>query len=340
MPCRNRIYGRSFFARHYDNSVIARRLFDSAGPRQRHAVVSPLVEDVSNWSTEARMQRYLPEALPLATKAVEAALTSASIDAADVGMFAVASCTGYATPGLDALVASQTRMSDAVQRLFIGHMGCYAALPALSSVADFVVARNRPAVVLCTELSSLHMQPRTNDVEQMVAHALFSDAASAVVVEPSTTSRNDGLCVVDVEVRTDVAGADLMTWNITDLGFRMGLSNTVPDALQKHVRPVVDELLARRHLSVDDVAGWAVHPGGPRILDIVGETLKLQPDRLQESRTVLAEHGNCSSATVLVVLDQVRQTRELQSGQHVVSLAFGSGLTLYAMLLRAQEKAS
>ncbi|MBB0244220.1 type III polyketide synthase, partial [Streptomyces alkaliphilus] len=38
----------------------------------------------------------------------------------------------------------------------------------------------------------------------------------------------------------------------------------VPDVLAKHVRPVVEELLARNGLALHDPVGWAVHPGGPR----------------------------------------------------------------------------
>jgi alkylresorcinol/alkylpyrone synthase len=46
------------------------------------------------------------------------------------------------------------------------------------------------------------------------------------------------------------------------------------------------------------------------------------------SRRVLAEHGNCSSATVLLVLDELRDV-----DGPVVAMAFGPGLTLYATLL-------
>ena len=45
------------------------------------------------------------------------------------------------------------------QRLFVGHMGCYAALPGLGAASDFVAARGRPALLLCAELTSLHVQP-------------------------------------------------------------------------------------------------------------------------------------------------------------------------------------
>jgi predicted naringenin-chalcone synthase len=204
-------------------------------------------------------------------------------------------------------------------------MGCYAAIPGLAAVSDFVAARARPAVLLCCELTSLHVQPAQADLEQVVAHALFSDAAAAVVLEPGAAH---GRRVAAVVARTDSSTADHMTWDVTDLGFRRGLSSRVPDVLAKHVGDVVDELLATAGLRVEDVAGWAVHPGGPRILDVVRNELGLGEDQMAASRRVLAEHGNCSSATVLLVLDELGDV-----DGPVVAMAFGPGLTLYAALL-------
>ncbi|MCW2609321.1 MAG: chalcone and stilbene synthase domain protein [Cryptosporangiaceae bacterium] len=317
-----------FFATHFGGSRVARRVFASAGVRQRHTVADPRVEDLSRWSTGARMERYAVEAMPLGKDAVARALDDAGLAPRDVGLFTVVSCTGYATPGVDIRLARDLGMSDSVQRLFVGHMGCYAALPALGAAADFVAARGRPAVVLCLELTSLHVQPPTDDLGQVVAHALFSDAAAAVVLEPAGT----GLVVVDVAARTDVGTADHMTWDVTDLGFRMGLSPRVPDVLAVHVAPMVADLLARNGVAPGEVAGWAVHPGGPRILEVVADRLALPAGALDASRAVLAEHGNCSSATVLMVLSALPRPAP---GRYVVALAFGPGLTLYAALLRS-----
>ncbi|MCW2505079.1 MAG: chalcone and stilbene synthase domain protein [Actinomycetia bacterium] len=329
-----------YFEAHFGGSRLAKRIFESSGVRARHGAANPLAEDVSSWGTEKRMQRYVTEALPLGKDAVAAALDDAGLAPADVGLFAVASCTGYTTPGLDIRLASDLGMSSAVQRLFVGHMGCYAAIPALGAVADFVVARRRPAVLLCLELTSLHVQPPSTDPQQLVAHALFSDAAAAVVLMPSAGSLGPGLAgleLVDVAARTDPATADHMTWDVTDLGFRMGLSPRVPDVLAEHVGPMIAELLGQHGLDVPDVHGWAVHPGGPRILDVVAAQLGLPPDALDASRSVLAEHGNCSSATVLMVADELTRARPVPPGGYVVALAFGPGLTLYAALLRARS---
>jgi alkylresorcinol/alkylpyrone synthase len=314
-----------FFAGHYAGVRAARRIFAASGVRRRHAVANPVDEDVSSWGTGARMQRYVQEALPLGKQAVAGALDAAGLPPGDVGLFAVATCTGYATPGLDIRLASDLGMPPGLQRLLVGHMGCYAAIPALAAVGDFVTARSRPAVLLCCELTSLHVQPAQADLEQVVAHALFSDAAAAVVLEPGAAR---GRRLAAVVARTDPSTADHMTWDVTDLGFRMGLSPRVPDVLSRHVGDVVDELLTGAGLRTEDVAGWAVHPGGPRILDVVRDELGLAESQLAASRSVLAEHGNCSSVTVLLVLEELADV-----DGPVVAMAFGPGLTLYAALL-------
>jgi predicted naringenin-chalcone synthase len=329
-----------YFARHYGGRRGAARVFAGAGVRHRHGAANPLVEDISGWSTGARMSRWVAEAQPLGKDAVAAALAEAGLRAADVGLFAVVTCTGYATPGLDIRLAADLGMSTEVQRLAVGHMGCYAALPALGSVADFVVARGRPAVLLCVELTSLHVQPPSGEMQQLVAHALFGDAAAAVVVEPARGrppstgfAPRAGMHLVDLVALTDVATADHMTWDVTDLGFRMGLSPRVPDVLARHVGPAVSRLLGRHGLGTADVNGWAVHPGGPKILDTVQRELRLPEQALAASRAVLAERGNCSSATVLLVLEELRAAGTLAPGGLAVALAFGPGLTLYAALL-------
>jgi alpha-pyrone synthase len=322
-----------FFAGHYAGGKrgLAQRIFANAGVRTRQAAVNPLLEDVSEWSTERRMRRYQVEAVPLGKEAVGRALTDAGVAADELGLFAVCSCTGYATPGLDILLARDMGMSPNVQRLFVGHMGCYAALPGLGTVADFVVARGRPALLLCAELTSLHLQPAGTraDIQQIVSHALFSDAAAAVVFRPD----GPGYAVKEVAAVTDTTTADHMTWEVTDLGFRMGLSPRVPSVLEVHVRKLVDELLDRNGLGVGDVDGWAVHPGGPKILDVVQEQLGLDDAAMAPSRGVLSAYGNCSSPTVLLALEALRD--RAVPPDRILMLAFGPGLTLYGTLLEA-----
>ncbi len=329
-PVRQEDLWQGFFEQHYAGVArgLAKRVFQNSGVVTRHGVINPLVEDPSRWSTSVRMQRYLAEALPLGKDAVSTALGRAGVSASDIGMLVVCSCTGYVTPGLDILLARDLGLPPSARRVFVGHMGCYAAVPGLGVAADYVALNHRPAVLLCAELASLHVQPATADPQQVVAHALFSDAAAAVVLTPD----GDGPRMVEVASLTDTATAEYMTWQVTDLGFRMGLSPQVPEVLKQHVTPLVTDLLGRHGLAVADVAGWAIHPGGPRIIEVVGEQLGLTGEELSPSRQCLAEHGNCSSPTVLLIMEQI--LAEPSRPGPVVFMAFGPGLTLYAGLLR------
>ena len=319
-----------FFADHFQGNPLAERLWHRAGVTTRHGAVIPWKEDVRGWGTAARIERFVEEAVPLGREALAACLEEARLAPHDVDALTVATCTGYATPGLDILLARELGLREETQRLHVGHMGCYAALPALATLADAATARNMTGLLLCLELSSLHVQEESHEVDQIIAHSLFADAAAAVAVVPGGA----GLKVLDVAAHTDVASAGLMTWDVTDRGFRMGLAQEIPRVLERHAGPLGETLLARHGLWPEDVAGWAIHPGGPRILEAMAGPLGIADDELEVSRSVLRDFGNCSSPTVLLVLQRLLEERPLRTDDPVVCVAFGPGLTLYAALLR------
>jgi alkylresorcinol/alkylpyrone synthase len=323
-----------FFADHYRGNRLAERLWQRSGVATRHGVAIPWKEDVRGWGTAARLERFVEEAVPLGREALEACLEEARLAPHEVDALTVATCTGYATPGLDVLLARELGLTEGTQRLHVGHMGCYAALPALATLADATAARNMTGLLLCLELSSLHVQEESHDADQIIAHSLFADAAAAVAVRPGGA----GLEFVDVAAHTDVANADLMTWDVTDRGFRMGLAPEIPRVLEQQAGPLVASLLGRHGLSPADVAGWAIHPGGPKILEAMAAPLGITDGELEVSRSVLRDFGNCSSPTVLLVLQRLLAQRTFRPGDPVVCLAFGPGLTLYAALLRASPR--
>ncbi|HYH28516.1 MAG TPA: 3-oxoacyl-[acyl-carrier-protein] synthase III C-terminal domain-containing protein, partial [Actinomycetota bacterium] len=215
------------------------------------------------------------------------------------------------------------------QRTHVGHMGCFAAVPALSLASDAAAARGLTTLVVCAELPTIHIQPPTQEIDQVLAHALFADAVSAAIVKPG----GNGLRILGVASRTVPAAADLMAWDVTDNGFRMRLSPDVPRAVEPHIGPLVTELLGPRGLTPEDVATWGIHPGGPRILEVAAARLGVGAERMEASHAVLREAGNCSSATLLLILERILGAPP-PAGSHIVGMAFGPGLTLTAALMR------
>ncbi|MGE0879567.1 MAG: type III polyketide synthase [Acidimicrobiia bacterium] len=309
--------------------VPARRLYHHAGVETRHTVVDLIDDDPSEWTTEQRMARYETEALGLVKQATQ------HIDGRDVDSLVVVSCTGYSTPGIDIMLARNLGLHESAPRTLVGHMGCHAALPAIAMASDAAVARGVRTLVVCVELSSLHAQADLRDPQQVLTHALFSDAATALCVVPHPNEdTTPTLEILGFASRSATEFADHMRWTITDSGFRMTLSAKVPRLVAQLVPDVVDDLLRSNGVRHDEVRGWAVHPGGPQILDRCAQVLGLGPTTLDASRATLAEHGNCSSATIVMVIERMLATDCIEPDGHLVALAFGPGLTVHGMLLR------
>jgi predicted naringenin-chalcone synthase len=298
-------------------------LEDSGDERYRQSFFPPAVGDAAGPSTARRMRRYAEEAPPLAARAAAAAIAGADIAAEAITHLVTCSCTGFSSPGFDLAIVESLGLSPAVARTHVGFMGCHGAFNAMRVAAAFAASDpDATVLVACVELCSLHFQYGTR-ADDVVANSIFADGAGAFVGR--AVCRDDGAWRLSAQTSCVLPGsAELMGWTIGDSGFEMTLSSRVPDRIAATLPRLLDELLARRRLSIADVASWAVHPGGPRVLAGVRESLGLGPEPLECSERVLAEHGNMSSATILFILE--RLIRE-GAARPCVAMAFGPGLT-------------
>jgi alkylresorcinol/alkylpyrone synthase len=333
-------------------------VFLASGVERRAAVIDVHRYYASQPTTAERMRTFTPAALRLGAEAARRALERGGPDAAaEVGDLVVVSCTGYAGPGLDVHLAADLGLGEGTRRLALGHMGCYAALPALRAASALVAASGQRALIVSVELCSLHLQPAASR-QDAVSQALFGDGAAAALIAPggaAAASRAGaagrpgasgdpgapappspgGLEIVAARAATLPGSQDRMGWLIGDDGFHMSLSPRVPALVDRGLGALVEQLLEPHGLAPGDVAHWAVHPGGPEILERVQRRLRLSDEQLAPSREVLADGGNRSSATVLFILESMLGSGELRPGQWLVTLGFGTGLTLEALLLRA-----
>ncbi len=292
-------------------------------------------------TTAERMARYTCAAGPLAITAAERALARSDVTAAQITHLVTCSCTGFATPGVDLELCRVLGLPAGVARTHIGFMGCHGAFNALRA-ADAFAATTPAAVVLvvCVELCSLHFQYGAA-ADSIVANSIFADGAGAVVGRSAAATNCRGWRLVDQASTILPDTADQMGWTIGDHGFEMTLSAEVPGSIAGPLPGLIDELLARHGLHRADVNHWAVHPGGPRVLAAVETALGLTPERLAVSRSVLAEHGNMSSGTILFVLEQLFGGGEEPNGrprapaETCVAMAFGPGLTAELAVFRA-----
>jgi alpha-pyrone synthase len=316
-----------------------RRMARLSGIEHRYSFVQPVESADGVWkdaeqiyvpgdfpATARRMQCFERFAPQLAHRALDS-LALTEEERRSVTHVIVTSCTGLYAPGLDFEVVNHLGLNPSVERTMIGFMGCYAGINALKSAHHII--RSVPeakVLVLNLELCSLHFQ-ETEDLEQVLSFLLFADGCAASLVSADAV----GLGIDSFLAISIPQTSHLITWRIGELGFDMQLSGQVPGEIGRSLKEVGREVTRGRDpLSIDL---WAVHPGGRTILDAVEKSLELPADALFFSRSVLAQYGNMSSATVMFVLQQIIE--RARAGQQGCAMSFGPGLTAETMVFHA-----
>ncbi|WP_182111278.1 MULTISPECIES: type III polyketide synthase [unclassified Actinotalea] len=309
--------------------------------RSRHFVL-PLEEYAGLTSFGTANDHFIRIGTDLAVEASAAALASAGLRAQDVDVVVFTSVTGIGAPSLDALFAPRLGLRPDVRRVPSFGWGCAGGAAGLGTVHELLLGRPQGvALLVCVELCSLTMQHGDDSMANLVASGLFGDGAAAVVVvgdehPAARTAPASAPELVGSRSRIVSGTQGQLGWSIGGSGFRIVLAAGLPDLLAATLPDDVGALLEGHDLKVRDVAAWVVHPGGPRILDVVRDALDLDEAALAVSRRCLAENGNLSSASVLHVLAGTMEAPPPPGGVGVL-MAFGPGVGAEHVLLRWPE---
>lgn len=340
---RDNVVSASRLRRLFRHAHVSRRYFviadDDAAESAANGALSfypqPSAADDRGPTTAQRMVRYEAEAIGLAVSAADKALAKSGVAPGAITHLVTVSCTGFAAPGIDIGLVGRLGLSPSVVRTHIGFMGCHGLLNGLRVAATAASADPDARILLCcVELCSLHFQ-YSSEMSAMIANALFSDGAAALIGVPADPQAEGGerscwhLAATGSHIVPDTTEA--MTWRIGDHGFAMTLSPEVPQIVAVHLGPWLRRWLTEHNSSLDEIDLWAVHPGGPKVLDAVQKALDLPAEALAASRAVLEQYGNMSSATVAFILQRLAQD---SAPRPCMMLAFGPGLTIEAALLR------
>jgi alkylresorcinol/alkylpyrone synthase len=125
-----------------------------------------------------------------------------------------------------------------------------------------------------------------------------------------------------------------IAFDVTDRGPRLMLAMGVPESIRTALGRSVDMFLARVGVHRSDIGFYAVHPGGPRILDAARDALGLDVEQLEHSWAIWQNVGNLSAATVLFILNRIDTVARPPKGSLGLLLAVGPGLTCEQSLLR------
>lgn len=283
-----------------------------------------------------RMNLFFENAVPLAVDTARRALAGLPYGTEEIGLLVLVTSTGFVAPGVDVAVVKQLGLSRSVSRVVINFMGCAAAMNAVRTAATYVRAHpSMKALVVCIELCSVNAV-FADDVNDAVIHSLFGDGCGAMVIGAGQVQCP--LPAGSVVIRSSFTrllddAEDGIVLGVNHNGITCELSEQLPEYIYRGVEPVVAEVLRDNGLAKSDVDLWAVHPGGPKIIEQSVGSLGIPAEAAAQSWEVLARFGNMLSVSLIFVLEmmvlQTESTKPISTG---VAFAFAPGVTVEGIL--------
>jgi alkylresorcinol/alkylpyrone synthase len=320
------------------NPLLLARLHRNVTVEGRYlAIPAEQYVDIKTWGQANDI--WIRVAQELGEQALCLALHHAGVNINDLGALLFTTVTGVASPSIDALLINRMGLPTNIRRTPIFGLGCVAGAAGIARAADYVRAYpSQAAALVSVELCSLTLQREDLSVANLISSGLFADGAAAVIVTgaefESNGSKNKGPKILATRSIFYPSTEEMMGWNISEKGFRILLSTEVPTLIRENLGRDVDAFLADNGHQRSDLKSWVLHTGGPKVLDASAAALGLDNGQLDASWDCLRKVGNLSSASVLVVLEDVMRNRRPEPGTLGLLAAMGPGFCSELVLLQ------
>ena len=315
------------------NPQMLARLHRNVAVEGRHLAMAPeKYYELNTWGQANDV--WIEVAQELGEQALCRALHHAGLGAREIGALFFTSVTGISSPSIDALLINRMGLSPNIRRLPIFGLGCVAGAAGIARAADYVRAYPKQAAALVSvELCSLTIQREDLSVANLISSGLFADGSAAVIVTGDDLNAN-GPEIVATKSIFYPDTEEMMGWKVSEKGFRITLSPEVPVLIRENLGHDVDAFLAEQGHKRSDIGSWVLHTGGPKVLEATAAALELNDGQLDASWDCLKKVGNLSSASVLVVLEDVMRNRRPEPGTLGILAAMGPGFCSELVLLR------
>ncbi len=269
------------------------------------------------------------------TKAARLALERAGLKPEDIDIIICATTTpDQIMPSTGALIQAQLGAVNAAGMDVFA--ACSGFLYGITMVESMIrTGQIRYALVIGAEVLTKYV-----DYTDRGTCVIFGDGAGAAVLGPvpegkgilATKIRSDGRYAE--QLYAPGGGTKLGTTHETidnrDHFFKMK-GNELFKVAVRSMAEISAEMLEKTGYTVDDVDIVIPHQANQRITDAVASRLKVPEEKVYSN---IAQHGNTSSASIPIAMDECIQSGRIKEGSLVLLTAFGGGVTWGGTVIR------
>lgn len=308
-----------------------KKIFENAAVDKRYSIMSP-EEVFSLTSFEEKNDIYCREVKKLGEKVLQSAVEQSGWEATDLDYIITVSCTGFMIPSLDAYLINKLKLKQDIVRLPVTEMGCAAGISGLMYAYDFLKANpGKRAAVIAVEAPTATFQLTDFSMANVVSAAIFGDGAACTLL--SSCEQDQGAEIIDAGMYHFYDATNLMGFQLKNTGLQMILDVEVPNQIAAHFPSIIHPFLEKNNLLVKDIDYFIFHPGGKKIIQTVEDLLNNINKNINQTKEVLRDYGNMSSATVLFVLERILLEKP-KPGSLGLMLSFGPGFSAQRILLK------
>ena len=308
-----------------------KKIFEGAAVDKRYSIMDP-EEVFTATSFEEKNDIYTREVIILGEQVLQKALEKANWDPQALDYIITVSCTGIMIPSLDAYLINKMKLRQDIVRLPVTEMGCAAGISGIIYAKNFLKANpGKRAAVIAVESPTATFQLDDFSMPNIVSAAIFGDGAACCLL--SSHEEDNGPEIINEEMYHFYEAEHMMGFKLTNSGLKMVLDIEVPDTIASHFGDIIHPFLKKNNLEIKDIEYMIFHPGGKKIITTVEALFSGLGKNIDDTKEVLKEYGNMSSATVLYVLEQIMD-RNPKQGEKGLMLSFGPGFSAQRVLLQ------
>ena len=308
-----------------------KKIFEAAAVDKRYSIMDP-VEVFTATSFEDKNDIYSREVIILGEQVLEKALEKAGWEPQSLDYIITVSCTGIMIPSLDAYLINKMKLKQDIVRLPVTEMGCAAGISGIIYAKNFLKANpGKRAAVIAVESPTATFQLNDFSMPNIVSAAIFGDGAACCLL--SSYEEDYGPEIVDEEMYHFYDAEHMMGFKLTNSGLQMVLDVEVPETISSHFGDIIHPFLKKNDLEIANVDHMIFHPGGKKIISTVETLFSGLGKNINDTKEVLKQYGNMSSATVLYVLERIMDNKP-KAGERGLMLSFGPGFSAQRVLLQ------